>query len=404
MAIVKRCGQCHKEGSPIKACKHSTATYAVHFRVNGKQVLKTIGTNRRDAERYLLNVKSEIATTGSFETMKTILFKDLAEKWYEQKQSDERRPGTLWAYRNRLDRHILPFLGKKIASQVTRSEIESLKLKLKEKLSSRSTNFVLTQLTSIFRHGVRLNFCKTNPVEFIERCKGVQKSAGSFLTTEEAGSLLEHCSEPHRTIFLTMFTTGCRIGELSALMWKDVDFRSNLIHIQRNVFFGPPGKYGMKATWVFQEPKSADGVRKVFMIAGLKAALIRHKEASVPNKYGLIFATSRGNPHDRSTLGKVLVASLERAGIKRIRPHDLRHSNASWLLSRGIDLASVSKHLGHSSVQITGDIYHHVLPEDYGRVSGVLDQSFRDNSLITLLPQSTPNKTNQTEEQVEVSR
>jgi integrase len=391
MALIKRCKVCRKQGSLVKDCDHKEAVWAVHYRVNGRQVLKTVGPNKRDAERYLIKVKSEINTSGSFEVIKPILFNELAEKWYEQKKTDERRPGTLWAYRVRLDHHILPFFGKKAVSQVTRGDVEEAKLKTREKLSARSTNFVLTQVKAIFRHGMRLGFCKLNPAEFIEPCKGAERFEGSFLTTEECPTLLKHCEEPFRTIFFTMFATGVRIGELSALMWTDIDFKKNLISIQRSVFFGGQ-KYGMKHVWEFKEPKTASGIRKVWMISPLRAALLLHQEKSELNKLGLVFATKFGNPYDRSTIGKILVKRLKDAKLKRIRPHDLRHSNASWLLSKGVDLAFVSKHLGHSTVSITSDIYHHFLPEDYQKVSGVLDESFCDNSVDNRQPQLPQNR------------
>lgn len=386
MALIKRCKVCRKNGTSIQDCEHKEAVWAVHYRVNGRQVLKTVGPNKRDAERYLIKVKSEINTTGSFEIIKPILFSGLAEKWYEQKKTDERRPGTLWAYRVRLDRHILPSLGKKAVSQVTRSDVEETKLKIREKLSSRSTNFVLTQIKAIFRHGMRLGFCKLNPAEFIDPCKGVERFEAQCLTTDECLTLLKYCDEPFRTIFFTMFATGMRVGELSALMWTDIDFKKNLISIQRSVFFGGQ-KYGMKHVWEFKEPKTTSGIRKVWLIAPLRAALVHHKQRSAPNKHGLIFSTKFGNPYDRSTIGKMLIKRLTAANLKRIRLHDLRHSNASWLLSKGVDLAFVSKHLGHSTVSITSDIYHHFLPEDYQKVSGVLEEAFPDNPVLTGLPQ-----------------
>lgn len=378
-----------------KLCKHKEATHAVYFRIGGKAVLKTVGTNKRDAERYLNDVKSEINSTGSYKTIKPILFSELAERWYDDKKSAS-RPGTLWAYRNRLDYHILPYFGKKAVSQITRSDVEAAKLKNRDKLSPRSTNFVLTEIKSIFRYGVKLDLCKVNPAEFIEPCKGVERSASLFLTTDECLTLLKHSQEPFRTIFFTMFATGMRVGELSALMYTDIDWKKNLISIQRSVFFGGQ-KYGMKHVWEFKEPKTESGIRKVWMIAPLRAALLHHKETSAVSKLGLVFSTKFDNPYDRSTIGKMLTKSLKAANLKRINPHGLRHSNCSWLLSKGVDLAFVSKHLGHSSISITSDLYHHLLPEDYQKVSGVLDESFRDCTVIADLPQLPENRIKQIE-------
>ena len=395
MGLIRRCSVCRKNGNRYSGqgleCKHKEAVWAIKFLVGGKQIFRTLGQNKREAERHLIRIKSELSLGGSFHETKNILFKELAEKWLKNhEQSADPKPGTIWAYHSRLTHHILPLLGKKVVNQITAYDIEKIKQTLREKMSARSTNSVLITIGTILKFGWTLGFCKSNPAQLVKKL-GVSSNAGTTISTEEAAVLLKYAQEPYRTIFFAMLCTGARVGEITALQWKDVDFKNDLISIERNVFHAPKGKYGMgDKSWVFGTPKSKESHRKVFLIPALKAALLRHSEQSQGNPLGLIFFTKGGKPYDRSTLRVKLNAALEAAHLKHIRLHDLRHSNATWLLAHGVNLAYVSKHLGHSGVAITGDTYHHILPKEHERGMKLLGGVFPiwDTPQLPLLPKT----------------
>ncbi len=369
MGLIRRCSACRRSkvrysGKTI-SCDHKEATWGIKYRIGGKQVFKKIGSNKREAERHLLRIQSEIATSGAQQDIKPILFRELAERWMKNHELGANpKVGTLWAYDSRLRFYILPNLGQKIANQISVYDLESLKHKLREKLSARYTNAILVTIGSILKYGLILGFCRTNPATLVPKYK-IDKGVGIPMTSEDAVKLLKYSNEPFRTIFFAMLCTGLRVGEVTGIMWKDVDFKNDLISIERNVFHAPKGKYGMKdKCWIFGTPKSKESTRKVFMIPALKTALLRHSEQSQGNELGLVFCTKTGKPYDRSTLRQKLLSVLEAASLKHVRLHDFRHSNATWLLANGANLAGVSKHLGHSGVGITGDFYHHVSPKE----------------------------------------
>jgi len=104
--------------------------------------------------------------------------------------------------------------------------------------------------------------------------------------------------------------------------------------------------------------------------------------------------TKFGKPYDRSALRVKLIVAIKAASLNHARLHDQRHSNASWLLAKGASLSYVSKHLGHSSVAVTGDIYHHVLPKEHERSMKLLDEIFPiwDTTGIQSLPPADETK------------
>ena len=373
---------CKRNGARYSAkgldCDHKEARWAVKYRVGGKQILKTIGPNKREAERHLIKIQSELASGGTYQEAKNVLFKELAEKWLRNhEQGANPKPGTISTYEGRLRIHVLPIIGKKVVNQITAYDIENLKQELRTKISARYTNAILITLGTIFKYGWSLGFCKLNPTQFIKKL-GVTRSIGSTISKDEAGALSRHLNEPYKTIFFAMLCTGARVGEITGLQWRDVDFKNSLISIERNVIRGPAGKFGMgDKPWAFGTPKSKESTRRVSMPPSLMAALVRHGKLSHGNNpLGLIFCTTNGNPYDRSMLRVKLNAALKAAGLKHIRLHDLRHTNASWLLADRINVGYVSKHLGHSGSQITIDTYYHVMPKEHEREMKLMDSMF----------------------------
>ena len=381
MGLIRRCPTCKKLGLPYSAqgheCKHKDAKWAAKFLVGGKQVLKTLGSNKREAERYLMQIKSELASGGSFQDIRPILFKELAEGWLKNyEQSANPKPGTISAYETRLRLHILPLMGHMVVNQIAARDIELVKQKLREKLGAHSTNQTLVEIGTILKHGWTLEYCKSNPAQLVKKYT-IEKGPGRTLSKEEAMLLLRQLNEPFRTIIFSVLCTGTRVGEITALQWKDIDYKNNLISIRRNVVRGVIGKNGMKdKTWIFGTPKSKDSGRRVILIPALKRAMLRHNEQGGSNPLGLVFCTKAGNPYDRSMIRAKLDAAVKAARLEHVRIHDLRHTNASLFLAGGASLAYVSKHLGHSSAAFTADIYHHLLPKEHERGMKILDGIF----------------------------
>ncbi len=97
--------------------------------------------------------------------------------------------------------------------------------------------------------------------------------------------------------------------------------------------------------------------------------LEQHREAqaferrSWGNSYrdqGLVFCRPDGTPHNADTITSECERLVRRAGVKRIRFHDMRHTHATLLLEAGVDITVVSKHLGHASVKTTANLYAHI--------------------------------------------
>lgn len=155
------------------------------------------------------------------------------------------------------------------------------------------------------------------------------------LNQQEIKSLLdpEHCPNlKHRVTLSLLYSSGLRISELLKLRLEDIDFNAHRIHIINS-------KHGVTRYVVLSK----------LMAKGLKAYIDRYH----PEKY-LINGHERAKPYSRSSVTKVLVRTLDRAGVgKRITIHSLRHSFAIHFLEQGGNILQLKEQLGHSSLQST---------------------------------------------------
>jgi len=181
------------------------------------------------------------------------------------------------------------------------------------------------------------------------------------LTREEAHALLLKAEEvfpEYYGLFLCALRTGMRLGELLALQWGDLDLGGRFIDVRRSRVAGKltstKNKQRRRVDMSLELTKTLRRLRTDRKRAALKAG-----KPVAP----WVFVTPDGHPVDGDNLRKrVFYRLLEKAGLRDIRFHDLRHTYASLLIQQGESLAYVQQQLGHSSIQVTVDIYGHLIP------------------------------------------
>ena len=160
--------------------------------------------------------------------------------------------------------------------------------------------------------------------------------------------------------------TGLRQGELLGLRWEDVDVEAGTLQVRRTLTGVANGRP------VFTAPKTAKSRRRVKLTAAAVDALKRHRKRQLEQRMaraglwrdlGLVFTTEVGTPLNRHNLSqRSFKPLLRRAELPEIRFHDLRHTCATLLLSKGVHPKFVQELLGHATIAITLDTYSHVLP------------------------------------------
>jgi integrase len=224
---------------------------------------------------------------------------------------------------------------------------------------------VLMRLKALFREALRLELVARNPAEAIQVRLPKGEKAARALEPEEVARLLE-AAEASRSrdmalLLRLMLETGLRRGEALALQWGDVDLERGEVRVWRAW-----AKVGGKGA--FTPLKTPTAKRVVPLPLGLLRRLKARKEELLerlnPEEVDGLHLVGGVKPVDPDAFNHYLRRLAERAGLGRVRVHDLRHTWATLALSRGIPLEVVSERLGHASPTITLNVYRHLLEEE----------------------------------------
>jgi integrase len=386
------------------------SSWCAVFRVNGKQHWRSFPT-REAAELYLAQAQAEKAR-GEFRTPERIRFRDFAEEWLRDYARGNVKPSTYVTYEGSLRNHLVPEFGELYLSQITRKAIDALiadwlaagpryqeRLQQARELelaaareerraprpirlgrSAGTISNALTPFRKMLGDAVEWGYLTTNPAAGVKRPR-VEREEMEVLSADEVRKLLDGVDEkgrPHvrpesRTLLLCAVATGMRRGEVLGLKWGDVDWNGRRVWVRRSVDSGG----------VVHSPKSKGSTRAIAMPTSLASALRLHRMASPFKDEGdFIFASSTGTPLEpRNVVRREFEPALRRAGLRRIRFHDLRHTFASLLIAQGEHPKLIAEQLGHASVQITLDRYGHLMPQSYDHAGERLEAALFGRSL-----------------------
>jgi integrase len=287
-------------------------------------------------------------------------------RWLEAAKGSVR--GRTWERHEQVVRlHLVPTLGGVRLDRLNALQVQSLYgRKLEAGLSPRSVEIVHATLHKALKQAVRWLLVPRNVAEAATPPRPTKREIVP-LSREQARTLLDAArGEPLRAFYVLAVTTGMRNGELLGLQWRDVDLEAETLRVRRSVFNG-----------VVSPPKTAAGNRTVRLTGMAVVALREHRLVLARQRISeWVFPSRMGTPlsvhnvHNRSW--KPL---LERAGLPAsTRMHDLRHTCATLLLSRGVPVKVVSEMLGHGDVAITLSVYQSVLPDMQESAARVMDE------------------------------
>jgi integrase len=173
--------------------------------------------------------------------------------------------------------------------------------------------------------------------------------------------------EPLRPLWILLASTGLREGEALGLRWDDVELSSATLVVRRAV------QIQGRAGWVVIDPKTPRSRRTIHLsrlaVEALRDRKTYQRELRLAagrewqTDWGdLVFSTRNGRPLQPSWVSTAFRRDLKKAGVREVRIHDLRHTAATLLLTRGVHPKVVQDMLGHSTVTLTLDTYSHVTP------------------------------------------
>jgi integrase len=308
----------------------------------------------------LAQVDDGLTAEGANEMLSTFL-----ERWLVI-IADSLRPSTVRAYTNSVRKYIMPGIGRRRMKDLRPDHIQQLYAKCKRAGAKEGTlKAIHVALHCALNSALRCGALKRNPADVVNKPR-VHHREMKTLTLDQVQVLLDATREHELgTLLHLAISTGLRQGELLGLRWSDLDWKTGVLQVQRQL--QRVAGQGLQ----FMEPKTSAGRRSVVLGRELLARLGEHRKRQMEYRLiagarwqesGLIFPSTIGTPMDARDLLRNFKAVLAAAGLPEVRFHDLRHTAATLMLQQGVPFKVVQESLGHARSSLTLDVYSHVVP------------------------------------------
>jgi integrase len=306
-----------------------------------------------------------------------LTFQKFAGDWLEAVKPSL-KPGTWRRYEEYARLHAVPALGRFPLARIGPSHLSGLyAAKLAQGLSPMTVRHLHAVLHRMLSEAARWGLVARNVAALVSPPKAGTRTMQT-LSGEQVRMLLEAAAADRlEALYYLAVTTGMRQGEILGLRWQDVSLDGGTLQVRRSVRRIKGGGF------VFSEPKSATSRRQLLLPEAATAALRAHKARQNAERLAmggiwedndLVFPNELGRPIEAGNLmRRSFVPLLEKAGLPRVRFHDLRHTAATLLLSKGLHPKIVSEMLGHSQIGITLDLYSHVTPTMQREAAAAMD-------------------------------
>ena len=329
-------------------------------------------------DKARLDLKNGVMPSEGHQTVEEYLM-----YWLEVRRKTKRiRGSSAYRYQSYIKR-IQPFLGRLHLIKLTAHHVQRMMLSLLDDgLAPRTVGFIRTMLRAALKDAVRWELVPRNITDAVD-APGVEDKEMQVLNEEQAKALRAGAKgDDYEALYALVLSTGMRAGEVFALRWQDIDLEQKTIQVQ-------VAWHRAKGDYQLAMPKTSRSRRVIAISAPVVTLLRQHQEAQRKRKetlgtawdreHDLVFPNEWGKHVNIDKFGKRhFKPLLKRLGLPLIRFHDLRHTAATILLSRGVNVKVVSEMLGHASVTTTLRIYAHVLPHMQGQAAAVMEELLGD--------------------------
>lgn len=355
-----------KTNSKINGKEYYRLRKVVGHKSNGDKILKNFyGESKKEAEQkadeYINNIKN-----GLIIDYETFTISDLMYSWLFDflHNSSKIKPSTFQRYEGLYRNYIKnsEISGTKIVN-IKSIQLQNFYNRLsKEGYSYSQINTLNTFLKVFFNWCIDNDYILKNPCLKVN-IKGNKndiinhkRKDVEILSETEIEIIKKYLkNSTFELLFLLDLATGLRQGELLALDWEHIDLENKTIKIEKSVkeVYVYDNENTKHIETIFQTPKTANSFRTVFIPNVIIDVLTKIK-----NKDGLLFRDNEGNPLKGKNVSTKWTKILKECNIPHKKFHSIRHTYASMLLQKGVDIETVAELMGHSAISIT-QVYLH---------------------------------------------
>ncbi|WP_207695255.1 hypothetical protein DOK67_0001199 [Enterococcus sp. DIV0212c] len=331
--------------------------------VYGKQYLEVKEKLAVKKAQYISSNKKITSFSGTLEQW--------FDYWLDILMKSKIKASSYSNYKGKIDKYILPYLGKKKLSELKSEDIESFIHYLNTmNLAGSTIRSIVAILKSSLKKAEFDGKIASDPCTKIV-LPTTQKTEISALTLyaqkrlEQAALKKKECSGEIIALY-----TGMRIGEISGLKWSDIDMEKDIIHVRRTISRIPSPTINGKTEIMIDTPKTKSSLRVIPLAVNLKEYLMSWKKDTT-SEY---VVNCRGSFTEPRIINYRFKKNVVQAQIDDIHFHTLRHTFATRCVEEGIDIATLSKILGHSSIKMTLDTYTDSLWENRKAAISIIDK------------------------------
>ncbi len=326
-----------------------------------------------DYDRALSRWLREHGATDRPKTFSDLVDEAAADRASDVKAQTLRIDGFIYS------KYLLPEFGDEpVTKALTADRVRAWYAKLcaNESISVQRRNKIIVRMKGVLAFAYSRLYMDAQAYQLCDVCLKtlrsdvVAKREKAVWTREEYDRFMDAipADEIWYPLFALFGELGCRIGELQGLQWRDLDEKNGTIHIVRQVVEATG-----TGTYSVTTPKTSSSIRYNRLNPETVAMLLELRDIVGGRPEQFVFGGDR--PRSRRSIRAALYRYTAIAGVPRITPHGIRHSNASWLVQTVEtmeDVKVVSNRLGHASTQVTLDTYAHVLKSKEAEMIGSL--------------------------------
>lgn len=389
MATIRKRGQSYQIrvscGYDTKgAHKEQTLTWKPEKGMTERQIQKDL--NR-------VAVMFEEACMRDFKSS-AIKFEQIAEEWFEEYAHLNLR-STTYERMRQLTKRVYPAIGHLRIDKITGRQLQAFVNSLAKEganektgapLAPKTIRHNLSFISDVFSYAVKIDLVSDNPCSKVSIPKGEIKEKQIYSQEEMELLLTKIADKPikYRAFFYLIAYSGFRRSEMLGLEWKDIDFSTNMVTINRTSLYSK----SQGGTYT-ETPKTETSYRTLKLPDEVIGTILhwrdlqdkqRTKVGSKWQETDRIFTKWNGLPLDGTAPGYFFKQFCERTGMRYVCNHSFRHFYTTVLISNGIDVKTVQSCLGHSTPTTTLQIYAHTFQAAQVRAMDTVANAIRLNS------------------------
>jgi integrase len=404
MAATTGIRQRHGNGCkrPASGCKCPWQAEVYSAR-DGKKIRKLFPT--KDAAKGWRHDASTAVRKKIMRAPTSITLKQAAAAWLEgaraglirTRSGDPYKPGAIRAYEKALRLRVLPELGHRRVSDITRTDLQDIVDNLLgEAVNASTIAGTMLPMRAIYRRAVSRGEVSINPTTGLE-IPAARGGRDRIAPPDECTKLLAALPERDRTLWATAMFGGLRRGELMALRIEDVDLGAGVIHVRRG--------------WdvVAGEIATKSGKDRRVPIAAILRDYLDEHLLSLGWQEGLVFGATATSPFTLTPTDRRAKVAWKAENERRVKAaekvnqspesvellqpltlHECRHTFASLMIAAGVNAKALSTYMGHSTISITMDRYGHLMPGNEAEAAGLLDAYLERADTAARLAQLEP--------------